>query len=149
VTDEQVQANAEEETSTSPATPEDLPLLTREQIYETAPRTYEYCPVPQWKGQVRLQSLTADERDAFEKMIADVKSRRGRSEVRMKKNVSVRALLCVMSIVNEAGERLFRNTDMEWLGKKHAAAVDTIFERASLLSGLSEADVEELEEDLD
>ena len=63
-----------------------------------------------------------------------------------KTNMSnIRARLCQVSLVDEAGVLLFNSNDIAKLGGKSAAALDRCFEVASRLSGISKDDVEDLE----
>jgi hypothetical protein len=47
-------------------------------------------------------------------------------------------------MIDESGKRLFPDADVRELGKKSASALQRVFEVAQRLSGLSNADVEEL-----
>lgn len=95
--------------------------------------------VPEWRGWVRVRGLMGYERDAFEAELVRLRGPRG--EVLMH---NVRAKLVARSVVDEVGNRLFTDADIEALGQKSAAALDRIFEVAQRLSGVTKQAVEEL-----
>jgi len=97
--------------------------------------------VPEWGGWVRVKSLSASERDAFEN---DVVKRNGQNVQVNARNI--RAKLVAMTVVGEDGAPLFGFTDVEALGAKSAKALDKVFTKASELAGLRPTDVQELAE---
>lgn len=110
--------------------------LSREAILSADDIPTEDVPVEEWSGVVRVRALTGAERDKFEAAIAG----NGRTM-----NLSnLRAKFCAACMVTEAGEPLFGTADVAELGKKSAAALDRVFTVGRRLSGLSDADVEEL-----
>jgi len=112
-------------------------MLTKEQILQADDLKTEEVDVPEWGGTVRVKTLTGIERDAFESSIYDKKQKEANLQ-------NVRAKLCVVSIVDEKGERLFSATDVLDLGKKSASALDKIFSVAQKLNGLTQKDIDEL-----
>jgi hypothetical protein len=59
---------------------------------------------------------------------------------------NARARLVVLAAVDEAGAPLFDANDAAALGRRNSAALDRLFEAACRLSGISDGDVKELEE---
>jgi hypothetical protein len=116
-----------------------MPLLTREQILAADDLKRETIAVPEWGGDVIVKSLTGVERDAFEDSV--VKQRGKSRELNLR---NARARLVSLSLIDEAGNRLFTDADVELLGKKSAAALDRVFSAAQRLSGLTENDIDEL-----
>ena len=114
--------------------------LSRDDILGLNDLPTEDVLIPEWGNKyVRVRGLTAAERDAFE---ASIVRRRGqRTEVDTR---NMRAKLVALCVVDEQGNRLFTDEDVEVLGRKSAAALDRIFEVAQRLSGLRPQDVEEL-----
>lgn len=112
----------------------------RDQILAISDLPTEEVIVPQWGGmKVWVRGLTAYERDAFE---ADNITGRGKNrDVNLR---GIRARLVALCAVDENGERIFSNDDVEALGGKSSAAVGRLFDVASRLNGISESDVEEL-----
>jgi len=99
----------------------------------------EEVEVEQWGGSVWVRTLTGTERDQFE--ASCIKSKGKNSGVNME---NIRARLCVLTICNETGERLFDARDIDALGKKSAMCLDLIFSVAQKLNGLGVDDVESL-----
>lgn len=119
-----------------------MTLLTREAILGADDRRTEDVHVPEWGGTVRVRALSGAERDAFEAAIAGVRP----DGSRRFNLVNVRARLIALSAVDAEGNRLFTDADVEALGEKSAEAMTRVFEVAQRLSGLTDADVEELAE---
>ena len=95
--------------------------------------------IPEWGAWVRIKTMTAAERDYFE---ASTVTRDGK---KMQINMQgIRARLCALCLVDEAGNRIFSNEDEYALGMKSSAALDRIFTAAQRLNGLREEDVEAL-----
>ena len=117
-----------------------MALLSKQDILNSPDRKYEEVPVPEWGGAVRVKSLTGRERDAFEASLI-----KGAGKGRTNDYVNMRARLCAICIVDEAGARVFEDSEVEMLGAKSSAALDRVFTVAQRLSGMSDEDVEELE----
>jgi hypothetical protein len=123
-------------------------LLTRADILEADDRLYEEVDVPEWGGTVRVRSMEGVERDRFEATIAQISiDEHGKTRVDSRRD-NVRALICSMTMVDDEGVNLFTPPDVLVLGHKSAAALERVFTVAQRLSGLTEADVEELKEQL-
>ena len=115
-------------------------VMDRDGILQSEDRQFEVVDVPEWGpgAQVRVSSLSGSERDTFEQSIT---VRRG-MEVSVNL-VNARAKLCVLTMVDDNGDRLFADEDVFELGKKNATALNRVFEVAQRLSGLTEDDVKE------
>lgn len=116
-------------------------LLGKAAILALRQREYKTIAVKAWGGQlVRIQSMTASERDQFEDSVQKT-DRAGQTRTDLR---NARAKLCVLTIVDENGKRLFAEEDVKSFGQLHAAAVNEIFEETSKLSGILKRDIEEL-----
>jgi hypothetical protein len=114
--------------------------LTREEILAAGPRlATEEVPVPEWGGAVLVRELTGAERDEFEESCYV-----GRGKNRQENFRNLRARLVALSVVDDAGRRLFSPEDLAMLSTCGAAALDRLFGAAQRLSGLTTRDVEEL-----
>jgi hypothetical protein len=113
--------------------------LTRDAILAAAALRTEEVDVPEWGGVVLVRELRGRERDEWEASLA---VQRGRAMVPDVANM--RAKLVARCIVNGDLEPVFSQQDVAALGELSAAALDRVFEVASRLSGLSEADLEEM-----
>jgi hypothetical protein len=89
-----------------------------------------------------VRGLTGKERDSFENACF---VQRGKQRVLSTDNI--RAKLLVRSICDEAGIRLFADTDEHELGALPAQVLDVLFTVAQKLSGLGSSDLEELQSD--
>ena len=120
--------------------------LTREQILKAQDLETEAVEVPEWGGKVLVRSLTGTERDAFEGSIVDMPAGKQPGSSPKMKMDNIRAKLVARSVVDEAGELIFTDKDIQALGQKSAAALDRVFAVAQRLSGITDEDVEALAE---
>ena len=112
-------------------------MLNKQEILGATDIRAETLAVPEWGGDVLVWGLTGTQRDAFEAALAGD----GARGVNL---ADVRARLCALALRDANGERLFSDADVAELGSKSARALDRVFTVARRLSGLSDADVEEL-----
>lgn len=118
---------------------EQVKFLTRSAILAAQDTPVEVVDVPEWGGAVRVKTLTAAERDAFETEIVQRNGRDVRTNTR-----NLRARMVALTVVDEKGQALFSVTDVEALGQKSARAMDRVWAKASELAGMRPEDVEEL-----
>lgn len=118
-------------------------LLTKEQILDAQDLETREVEVPEWGGVVLVKGMTGVERDDFEAQMIVGKGKN--TTVNMK---NVRAKLVAASVVDEDGQRLFTDQDVQALGKKSAAALDRVFAVAQRLSKIGKDDIEELAKNL-
>ena len=111
-------------------------LLSRDQILDQEDLKTEIIDVPEWGGKVKIQGMTAFARDRFESSLV---GKNGGTNL-----VNIRAKLAAASIVDDAGELMFSEKDIEKLGKKSASALQRVFNCSQKLNGISDGDVEEL-----
>lgn len=122
-----------------------LKPLTKDDILGADDRMTEIVPVPEWGGTVTVRALSGTERDKYEaSMVRYSKNAKGGIEVAGVESGNVRARLVSLSIVDDDGSRMFSDADVLALGDKSASALNTVFDVARRLSGLSDADVEAL-----
>lgn len=113
--------------------------LGRDAILAAPDIVTERVEVPEWGGAVLVRSITAKERDDFEKSLIVGKGRK--ADVSLD---NIRAKLAALTIVDAAGVRIFAETDVAVLGAKSARALQRVFEVAMTLSGLTGKDLDEL-----
>ena len=116
-----------------------MSLLSKTAILTANDLQTEDVEVPEWGGAVRVRSFTGRERDAFESSMV-----RGDGKDRKVDLTNMRARLVGLTVIDEAGQRLFTDDEVDLLGAKSGAALDRVFAVAQKLNGLSGADVEEL-----
>lgn len=108
--------------------------LTRDAILAVPDLQTEVVDVPEWGGSVVVGVMTGAERDAWEASLVDAKG---------KVNIeNIRARLVARTIRDEAGARMFSDTDIAALGNKSAAALDRCAKVAQRLNGLTTSDLE-------
>ncbi len=116
-----------------------MTLLSKTAILTANDLQTEDVEVPEWGGAVRVRSFTGRERDAFESSMV-----RGDGRDRKVDLTNMRARLVGLTVIDETGQRLFTDEEVDLLGAKSGAALDRVFAIAQKLNGLSGADVEEL-----
>ncbi len=116
-----------------------MTLLSKTAILAAQDLQTEDVEVPEWGGAVRVRSFTGRERDAFEASMV-----RGDGRDRKVDLTNMRARLVGLTVIDETGQRLFTDEEVDLLGAKSGAALDRVFAVAQKLNGLSGADVEEL-----
>ena len=116
-----------------------MSLLSKTAILAARDLQTEDVEVPEWGGAVRVRSFTGRERDAFEASMV-----RGDGKDRKVDLTNMRARLVGLTVIDETGQRLFTDDEVDLLGAKSGAALDRVFAVAQKLNGLSGADVEEL-----
>lgn len=113
-----------------------MAILSAAEINAVQDAVNETVPVPEWGGEVIIKGMTGTERDAFEALV------RPKGVVDL---TNYRAKLLVRVMVNEQGTRIYGDVDAGVLGKRSAAVIDRLYDVAARMSGLAEADTEELE----
>jgi hypothetical protein len=89
-------------------------------------------------GLVSLRGLSGSERDLWEQEVF--------SQRDIKKGVkNIRASLVVRCLTDEAGVRLFTDSEIAEVGAMPASVIDKLYEHCQRLSGLGAKDAEELE----
>jgi hypothetical protein len=101
----------------------------------------ELVEIPEWGVSVWVRALTGAQRDSFEESCLIAK--KSKRELSLK---NVRAKLCCLTVYATPEDKVpvFAQADAEKLGEKSAKALDRIYEVAARLSGIREADIEEL-----
>lgn len=116
-------------------------ILTRGQILEAEDLEWQDLNVPEWGGTVIVRGLTGKERDQYEAGILRMRGKNAQLNLQ-----NARARLVVMGTIDEEGEPVFTMKDVDALGDKSAAAIERIASAIQRLSGLAEADVQQMVE---
>jgi hypothetical protein len=117
-------------------------LLSKDQILAADDIKSQRVEIPEWGGEVMVRGLTGSQRDTWE---AGLTVRRGKQMVPDMRDF--RARLVVLCAVDETGQLVFGPGDIDALSGKSGAALDRLYDAAAKLSGISEADVEDLTKD--
>ena len=114
-------------------------MLTKDAIIHVEDLDYEDEEVPEWGGTVRIRCMTGSERDSFEAAIYKIEG--GNTKV-VRDNF--RATLLARCLIDENGNRLFSDKEINQLGKKNSKIISRLFEKAQKINGLTTEDQEEL-----
>ena len=121
-----------------------MDTLSREALLAAAAATAlprEVIDIPDLGGKVIVQGMSGAQRDAWEISLV-----RGRGKKRRVDASNARARLAVRCIVKEDGTRVFSDEDAAQLGRLPAHILQPIYEAAQRLSGVSDEDVDDLEQ---
>jgi hypothetical protein len=110
-------------------------FLTKEQIMQAQDLKTETVHIPEWGGDVQVRTITAKERDDFEKQLISG----DQTDLE-----NIRAKFVAATVVDENGKLMFTKLDLVDLGKKSASAMDKLFEVGQKLAGLKKEEVEEM-----
>lgn len=114
-------------------------LISKEQILAADDLPRERITVKAWGGDVMIRTMTGEERDAFEESLID------RSGDGPRRNMlNFRAKLLSRCIVNDKGNRLFEEGEIEALGRKNGGILDMLSAVAQRLNRLSDDDIARL-----
>lgn len=126
-----------------------MALLSKAQILAADKKKSKDVPVKEWGGTVRLQELSAAERDLWEsESFITEPDDDGEAAARFNPK-QARARLVVRCIVDEDGKRLFSDDEVAAVGSLSASTVQKLFMVARQLNAISSADIEELEKNSD
>jgi hypothetical protein len=124
----------------------DAKPLGAAEIVRRRPTRTEWVLVPHLGGKVLVRALSASERDEFETSLVKM-----RGKERTISTSNIRAKLCALAIVdplhfelNGEAVRAFSDEQIAELGAVDAGEMSKIYDKAAELSGITEADVEEL-----
>ena len=105
-------------------------LLNKDSILAASDFVYVDHEVPEWEGTVRLRGLSAAERDEFEATLGVSQDL-----------TNMRARLVVSCMVDDSGQRIFKNSEAKALGEKNATVINRLFEEVRKLSGMADEDL--------
>ncbi|MBQ4514389.1 MAG: hypothetical protein II969_15450 [Anaerolineaceae bacterium] len=101
--------------------------LTAETILNAEDFRYEDVECPEWGGTVRVRSLSGGQRSVITQRVQD------------KATEDLEELLVVMGCVDETGNRIFTNKDIDKLKKKSNTPISRISKKIMELSGIGNA----------
>ena len=108
-----------------------MTLLSKAAILAADDLPSKVIEVPEWGGSVRIRSMTATDRDAFE--VAQLEAQReGRAAPH-----NIRARYVAACVIGEDGSPLFEESEIAKLGSKSAKALDRAF---SAITGMNAID---------
>lgn len=111
-------------------------LLDRNAILNSDDLGSEVIEVEAWGGKVRIQELTATDRDKYTLSVAG-------ADKDLKKVLGAQARLVAMTVVDDEGRRIFTKEDVTALGEKSPRALQLCFDKALELAGLTDTSAED------
>lgn len=116
--------------------------ISRDAVLAATDLPRERVDVPEWGAgaYVFVRGMTGTEKDSWEKHVLERRAALGCENV----FPGIRASVVVRCAVDDEGNRIFTDADVELVGAKNGKAIDRIFEKASRLSGITPEDIEEL-----
>jgi len=108
-------------------------MLTKEQILSADDLRHVDVDVPEWGGTIRLQTITARDRQKFHSG-----GTKGAMDDFMERFI-------VACAIDEKGKLLFNSEDVKALSAKSAIALNRVFEAAVELNGMSQRGVEDIQ----
>lgn len=109
-------------------------LLTKEQILKASDLPTEVVEVPEWGGSVIVRTLMSDIFDNWQLSQSDDKKKGVRR---------IRSTFCAICMVDESGNVLFTESDVDLLGRKSGIAMDRVYDVAQRLNARDETAVED------
>lgn len=109
-------------------------MLSKKEILEVQDIQKVEVPVPEWGGAVYVKAMTGVERESWESSLYPG----GKKDLR-----HIREKLLVRTLVDETGERIFGDKDVDALSQKNGIILNRLFEKAQEINGLRNEDVEE------
>lgn len=113
--------------------------LDKSQILEAKDREYDKVECPEWGGEVRIQSLSLQERDEFHEFLMDFEmDAQGQPVAKNIRQKDSNAILCTLGIVDVDGERMFSREEYKDLRERSAKVIDRIANRIREISDMME-----------
>lgn len=120
-----------------------MAILTRLQLDDIKLRT-QTLDVPEWGGSVIIREMTGTERDAYEASIfGNTAPAKGKDRILNLANA--RARLVANCLIDENGQRMYKENEVYLLGRLPAAGLDKVYDAARILSGITDDDDKEIE----
>lgn len=110
-------------------------MLNREDILAQTDLKTEIVNIKEWGGDVLVSEMSGTVRDAWEQTLGE---KDGAGKI-----VSPRAKLVVFTVVDEQGNRLFKDNDIDAIGKLSASSLEQICITAMKLNGIGDDEIEE------
>ncbi|MEV6791242.1 phage tail assembly chaperone [Streptomyces sp. NPDC051320] len=119
--------------------------LSRDGILGADDMMIEPVPCPEWGDTVLIRGLTGEERDDWEESVQQIRQLPDGSREMHFDRRNARARFLVLCIVDETGQRIFKDSDAPALGKKNGKVLDRLYDVGAALSGITEEAQEEIE----
>ena len=114
-------------------------FLGKEDILSVKDLKTEFVNVPEWGGDVRVSELTGKGLNKFQEKVFF-----GKGKDHGANYANMTAWLVVLTVVDEQGNRIFLDADVDMVGGKGAKALGRIFEVAQKLNAIGKDEVDAL-----
>src|SRR5579864_1536709 len=115
-----------------------MAILSRAQLDSVNDRVPREVEVPEWSGSVLLRMLSGNERADIEAAVSEAK----KTGAALK---DLRVRIVALGLVDERGERLYRDNDLHLLGARSGIVLERLCDLVMDGSGLKADAVEEEE----
>lgn len=112
-----------------------MTLLTRDQLLAPALKT-ERIDVPELGGEVIVSEMSGMAREEYERIIFG-------KDGKLVSDRSLRACLVAASVVDDAGDLLFKKEDVEALGRQSSQVLHRIYDAALRVNGMNPSAVKD------
>lgn len=120
-------------------------LMSRDDILGVSDISYEIIPIPEWGNRrVRIRSTTAYERDEYDQSLYRTTVADDKTTTKADLD-NIKSRLVVKCVVNQKGDRVFKDADASALGRKCAGPINRLFQRIQKLSGMGKESLKEIE----
>ena len=109
-------------------------VLTRSQILDSRDLQFAEVDVPAWGGLVRVRALNAGEMAQFRAMSVEVVDQQTREIRDGHRLFTMSAWVVCRGVVDDQGQRVFADSDLDLLTNKSAVIIDEIAERILSIS---------------
>lgn len=120
-----------------------MAYLSKKDILGSKDYKTEVVSVPEWGGDVLIRELSGYDRDKYQLELVSIDAK-GVPTPKFENIARAKLFLVALSIVDEQGNKLFTEEDIEALGAKSGDALDRVYVAASDLSKLNFSDKEQL-----
>ena len=118
-----------------------MSMIDKQAIFAADDLRLEEVPVPEWPcGTLYVRMMTGIERDQWEGLVQKRTNGNGNSI----DLVGIRALLVALTAVDQDGNRVFDEDDVDQLQSKNSAVLDRIAGVAMSSNGIGEKDIGDL-----
>jgi len=111
-------------------------MLSKKDILDADDQKTTTVNVPEWGGDVKIAMMSGFARDRFETSLLGAN---GGTNMQ-----NIRAKLVAASVVDEKGDLMFSDSDINKLGKKSSVALDRVFSASQDLNKITDSEVDEL-----
>jgi hypothetical protein len=110
-------------------------MLKREDILLKTSLKSEVLTIKEWGGDIIVSEMSGTSRDAWEQSL--------RSKDDTGRIISPRAKLVAFTVIDDKGNRIFKDEDIDLIGKLSSSSLEEVCAVAMRLNGLGANDVEE------